>query len=88
MFEGKGLDYSLMMSQLPKVTIISIGTIYSLGYWPQATEQLLLSQQSWLLKAVATELRLTSVNRQRSHTQRLVQLLLDDNPSTQGRREF
>ncbi|XP_055955132.1 nuclear pore complex protein Nup205 [Patella vulgata] len=34
--------------------------------------------QSWLLKTVAIELRLTSLNRQRSHTQRLLHLLLDD----------
>ncbi|XP_078583598.1 nuclear pore complex protein Nup205-like isoform X1 [Branchiostoma floridae x Branchiostoma japonicum] len=42
---------------------------------------LLLNQQSWLLKSVAIELRLTSLNRQRSHTQRLLSLLLDDNAS-------
>jgi len=53
------------------------------GHWPQATEQMLLSQQSWFLKAVAIELRLTSANRQRSHTQRLVNVLLDDSPSAQ-----
>ncbi|KAK6985388.1 nuclear pore complex protein Nup205 [Biomphalaria glabrata] len=34
--------------------------------------------QAWLLKTIALELRMTSVNRQRSHTQRLVQLLLGD----------
>jgi len=34
--------------------------------------------QAWLLKALAIELRLTSVSRQRSHTQRLLSLLLED----------
>ena len=46
-----------------------------------ATENTLLSQQSWLLKCVAIELRTLAVNRQRSHTQRLITLLLDDNPN-------
>ncbi|KAL3882663.1 hypothetical protein ACJMK2_028981 [Sinanodonta woodiana] len=36
------------------------------------------NHQSWLLKTLAVELRLTSLNRQRSHTQRLMKLLLDD----------
>lgn len=38
---------------------------------------------SWLMKTAAIELRVTSLNRQRSHTQRLVSLLLDDQPHTQ-----
>uniref|UniRef100_A0A667ZZA5 Nucleoporin 205 n=1 Tax=Myripristis murdjan TaxID=586833 RepID=A0A667ZZA5_9TELE len=38
---------------------------------------------SWLMKTAAIELRVTSLNRQRSHTQRLVNLLLDDQPHTQ-----
>ncbi|KAM3870428.1 nuclear pore complex protein Nup205 isoform 2-T2 [Diretmus argenteus] len=42
-----------------------------------------LSQMSWLMKIAAIELRVTSLNRQRSHTQRLVNLLLDDQPHTQ-----
>ncbi|CAL8262242.1 unnamed protein product [Merluccius merluccius] len=42
-----------------------------------------LSQMSWLMKTAAIELRVTSLNRQRSHTQRLVSLLLDDQPPTQ-----
>nr|XP_020458623.1 nuclear pore complex protein Nup205 [Monopterus albus] len=42
-----------------------------------------LSQMSWLMKTAAIELRVTSLNRQRSHTQRLVSLLLDDQPNTQ-----
>ncbi|XP_071371563.1 nuclear pore complex protein Nup205 isoform X1 [Centroberyx affinis] len=41
-----------------------------------------LSQMSWLMKTAAIELRVTSLNRQRSHTQRLVNLLLDDQPHT------
>ena len=40
-----------------------------------------MNQQSWLLKAVATEIRLTAINRQRSHLQRLLRLLLEDSPS-------
>ncbi|XP_028263251.1 nuclear pore complex protein Nup205 isoform X1 [Parambassis ranga] len=42
-----------------------------------------LSQMSWLMKTAAIELRVTSLNRQRSHTQRLVSLLLDDQPHSQ-----
>ncbi|CAG5133814.1 unnamed protein product [Candidula unifasciata] len=34
--------------------------------------------QAWILKTVAIELRMTSLNKQRSHTQRLVRLLLGD----------
>lgn len=37
-----------------------------------------MNHQSWLLKTVAIELRVTSLNRQRSHTHRLIKLLLDD----------
>eukprot|EP00057_Strongylocentrotus_purpuratus_P025366 XP_011679840.1 PREDICTED: nuclear pore complex protein Nup205 [Strongylocentrotus purpuratus] len=44
-------------------------------------ERILLNQQAWLLKAVAIELRMTAVNRQRSHSQRLLRLLLEDTPS-------
>lgn len=42
-----------------------------------------LSQMSWLMKTAAIELRVTSLNRQRSHTHRLVSLLLDDQPHAQ-----
>lgn len=35
---------------------------------------------SWLMKTASIELRVTSLNRQRSHTQRLLHLLLDDMP--------
>ena len=37
-----------------------------------------LMQQAWLMKAIVIELRVTSLNRQRSHTERLLALLLDD----------
>ncbi|XP_078424660.1 nuclear pore complex protein Nup205 [Cetorhinus maximus] len=39
-----------------------------------------LNQMSWLMKTAGIELRVTSLNRQRSHTQRLLHLLLDDVP--------
>uniref|UniRef100_A0A8B9L3G9 Nucleoporin 205 n=1 Tax=Astyanax mexicanus TaxID=7994 RepID=A0A8B9L3G9_ASTMX len=42
-----------------------------------------LNQMSWLMKTAAIELRVTSLNRQRSHTQRLLNLLLDDQPHMQ-----
>uniref|UniRef100_A0A8C5KMV8 Nucleoporin 205 n=1 Tax=Jaculus jaculus TaxID=51337 RepID=A0A8C5KMV8_JACJA len=40
----------------------------------------MLEQMSWLMKTASIELRVTSLNRQRSHTQRLLHLLLDDMP--------
>ena len=36
----------------------------------------LMYQQAWVLKSVAIELRMTSLNHQRSHTQQIVKLLL------------
>uniref|UniRef100_T1JB70 Partial AB-hydrolase lipase domain-containing protein n=1 Tax=Strigamia maritima TaxID=126957 RepID=T1JB70_STRMM len=39
-----------------------------------------LLQQSWLLKLAAIEIHVTSLNRQRSQVQRLVNLLIDTNP--------
>ena len=42
----------------------------------------LLHQQAWLLKSVAIELRMTSLTHQRSHTQRIVNLLLSEQSST------
>ena len=42
----------------------------------------LLHQQAWLLKSVAIELRITSLNQQRSHAQRIVNVLLSE-PSNQ-----
>ena len=56
-------------------------TLYSLQGKTTATDNSLLNQQSWLLKCIAIELRTLGVNRQRSHTQRLINLLLDDNPN-------
>lgn len=44
-------------------------------------DRLRLNQQAWLLKAVAVELRMTAINRQRSHVQRLIKLLLENTPS-------
>uniref|UniRef100_H0V3Q7 Nucleoporin 205 n=1 Tax=Cavia porcellus TaxID=10141 RepID=H0V3Q7_CAVPO len=40
----------------------------------------MLNQMSWLMKTASIELRVTSLNRQRSHTQKLLHLLLDDMP--------
>uniref|UniRef100_A0A8C2I929 Nucleoporin 205 n=1 Tax=Cyprinus carpio TaxID=7962 RepID=A0A8C2I929_CYPCA len=45
-------------------------------------ENAALSQMAWLMKTTAIELRVTSLNRQRSHTHRLLKLLLDDQPHT------
>ena len=42
------------------------------------TEHSVANHQSWLLKTTAIELRVTTLNRQRSHTQRLMKLILDD----------
>ena len=38
----------------------------------------LMHQQAWVLKSVAIELRMTSLSHQRSHTQRIVNLLLSE----------
>ncbi|PRD32161.1 UNVERIFIED_CONTAM: nuclear pore complex protein [Trichonephila clavipes] len=40
----------------------------------------ILRQQSWLLRTLAVELRVTSAHHQRSHVQRLLSSLLDDKP--------
>lgn len=37
-----------------------------------------LHQQAWLLRSIAVELRMTSISQQRSHTQRITNLLLGD----------
>lgn len=42
-----------------------------------------MNQQSWLLKTAAIELKVTAQSRQRSHTQRLLALLLNE-PSALG----
>ncbi|XP_077593961.1 nuclear pore complex protein Nup205 isoform X1 [Stigmatopora nigra] len=54
-----------------------------LPFVPPGDQIAALSQMSWLMKIAAIELRVTSLNRQRSHTQRLVNLLLDDQPLSQ-----
>ncbi|XP_039266585.2 nuclear pore complex protein Nup205-like [Styela clava] len=46
-----------------------------------AKENQLLLQQAWLLKTTAIELFSTSANQQRSHTQRLIQMLFDKRSS-------
>ncbi|XP_077999885.1 nuclear pore complex protein Nup205-like [Glandiceps talaboti] len=47
-----------------------------------ADEVLLSNQQSWLLKSIAMEIKVTAANRQRSHTQRLMRLILEDTQAT------
>lgn len=42
-----------------------------------ATFTSLLRQQSWFLKSLAVELRITSLNKHRSHMQRLISALLE-----------
>ena len=41
-----------------------------------------IKQQTWFMKSLAIELRVTSLNQQRSHTQRLIGCLLDSTNST------
>ncbi len=48
------------------------------GEDPSSNTLCTLNQQSWLLKSIATELRLTAQTRQRSHVQRLLSLLLTE----------
>ncbi|KAG8189490.1 hypothetical protein JTE90_018142 [Oedothorax gibbosus] len=43
-----------------------------------------LRQQSWLLRTLAVELRVTSAHHQRSHVQRLLNSLLDDKPAIES----
>ena len=45
---------------------------------PTLTQISLLHQQAWLLRSAAIELRMTVLNHQRSHTQRLLNLLLSE----------
>ena len=44
----------------------------------------LVLQQGWLMKTIAIELRMTSLNHQLSHTQRLVNLLLSEPTNQNG----
>lgn len=63
---------------------VNVGVIFLIDIRLSAENQIAaLSQMSWLMKTAAIELRVTSLNRQRSHTQRLVSLLLDDQPHLQ-----
>jgi len=48
------------------------------SYIVTGVERVALMQQAWLIQAIVIELRLTSLNRQRSHTERLMALFLDD----------
>jgi len=66
-----------------KVTIIALSLHSVCSVISSGNQIAALSQMSWLMKTAAIELRVTSLNRQRSHTQRLVNLLLDDQPHTQ-----
>ena len=50
---------------------------------PSLPMQTIVSQQSWLLKTAAIELRMTAQGRQRSHAQRLLVLLMGE-PSAQA----
>ncbi|KAF6038171.1 NUP205 [Bugula neritina] len=54
----------------------------------EATEEelsVIIKQQTWFMKTLAIELRLTSINKQRSHTQSLINCLLDYNTTyTEG----
>ena len=54
------------------------------------SEVSLLYQQSWLLRSVAVELRMTSLSNQRSHTQRIVSLLLSEstNENTEAEQQL
>lgn len=60
-------------------------SVFPIEGWSAATESLLLRQTSWLLRAAAIELRLTAAHSQRSHVQRLINLLLDDSPEAQSK---
>ncbi|CAJ0933371.1 unnamed protein product, partial [Ranitomeya imitator] len=54
--------------------------LHHLPFSVKGHEISILNQMSWLMKTASIELRITSLNRQRSHTQRLLNLLLDDVP--------
>ncbi|XP_040294299.1 nuclear pore complex protein Nup205 isoform X3 [Bufo bufo] len=54
--------------------------LHHLPFSVKAHEISALNQMLWLMKTLSIELRVTSLNRQRSHTQRLLNLLLDDVP--------
>lgn len=51
-------------------------TVVAMGTTADFRQLSLLNQQSWILKSVAIELRMTSLSHQWSHSQRIVNLLL------------
>ncbi|KAJ8314739.1 hypothetical protein KUTeg_006889 [Tegillarca granosa] len=57
--------------------------LHHLPFTQQQYGRTVINHQSWLLKTISIELRITSLNRQRSHTQRLMRLLLDDSAEDQ-----
>lgn len=63
------------LQHLPFKKLVSIG---SDGEQPTLPMQTIASQQSWLLKTAAIELRMTAQGRQRSHAQRLLGLLMGE----------
>lgn len=66
------------LQHLPFKNLVSTGTEEG-----QPPILLIVSQQSWLLKTTAIELRMTAQGRQRSHAQRLLGLLMGE-PSAQA----
>ena len=68
------------LQHLPFKNLSSINTVEGQPTVPVPT---IVSQQSWLLKTAAIELRMTAQGRQRSHAQRLLGLLMGE-PSAQA----
>ena len=68
------------LQHLPFKNLVSIDADYGQPAVPMLT---IVSQQSWLLKTAAIELRMTAQGRQRSHAQRLLGLLIGE-PSAQA----
>lgn len=66
-----------------KVETLKLILFLSQTLLPSGNQIAALSQMFWLIKTAAIELRVTSLNRQRSHTQRLISLLFNDQPHTQ-----
>lgn len=68
------------LQHLPFKNLVSVNTDEG---QPAVPMQTIVSQQSWLLKTTAIELRMTAQGRQRSHAQRLLGLLMGE-PSAQA----
>lgn len=68
------------LQHLPFKNLVSMDTVEGQTPVPMLT---VVSQQSWLLKTAAIELRMTAQGRQRSHAQRLLGLLMGE-PSAQA----